>query len=87
MNKLHTEAIRLDEVAHDTEVSSLGRGVEIVDVAGIDTRIFTLPREVSIVSCNGEVSTCPTSHSGGEAIVATGNEPMKNRRSHKVVKG
>ena len=39
--------MRSDEVAHDTEVPSLKRGVEIVDVAGIDTRIFILPREVS----------------------------------------
>ena len=37
----------MDEVAHDVEVPSLARGVEIVDVAGIDTRIFALPREVS----------------------------------------
>jgi len=44
--KLHTEAIRSDEVPHDTEVLYLVRGVEIVDVAAIDTRIFILPREI-----------------------------------------
>ena len=36
----------MDEVAHDTEVLYLARGIEIVDVAGIGTRIFILPREV-----------------------------------------
>ena len=41
----------MDEVAHDTEVLYLARGIEIVDVAGIDTRIFTLPREIS--NCTG----------------------------------
>ena len=51
--KLHTEAIRSDEVPHAAEVQSfpfiLERKVstEMVDVAAIGTRIFTLPREVS----------------------------------------
>jgi hypothetical protein len=36
----------LDEVAHHTEVLDLERGIEIVDAAGIDTRTFTLPREI-----------------------------------------
>ncbi len=37
----------MDEVPHAAEVLSLERGAEIVDVAGIGTRIFILPREIS----------------------------------------
>ena len=50
--KLHTEAIRSDEVPHAAEVQNLffflerKDSTEIVDVAAIGTRIFTLPREV-----------------------------------------
>ena len=40
---------------------------EIVDVAGIDTRMFTLPREVLIRGNSVRKSA--------EAIVAVGNEP------------
>ena len=39
--------MRLDEVTHAAEVPCLERGAEIVDVAGINARMFTLPREVS----------------------------------------
>jgi hypothetical protein len=39
--------MRLDEVPHAAEVPSLEKGAKIVDVAGINTWIFTLPREVS----------------------------------------
>ena len=41
----------MDEVTHAAEVASLERGAKIVDVAGINTWIFTLPREVS--NCTG----------------------------------
>src|SRR5690554_647769 len=45
----YTEAIRSDEVAHHTEVQTFRKvgSTEMVDMAGIDIRIFTLPREVS----------------------------------------
>ena len=39
--------MRPDKVAHHTEVQTREGSAEIVDVAGLGTRIFTLPREVS----------------------------------------
>ena len=46
--KLHTEAIRSDEVPQLPKSNpSKEDCTEMVDVEGIDTRIFTLPREVS----------------------------------------
>ena len=55
----------MEKVAHDTEVPSLAIGVEIVDVAGIDTRIFILPREVSTTTgwLSREVSRSHSSQS------------------------
>jgi len=46
--KPYTEAMRSDEVPHHAEVQAPRKGgsTEMVDMAGIDTRIFTLPREV-----------------------------------------
>ena len=45
--------MRWDEVSHAAEVQGLKlvfeNSAKIVDVAGIDTRIFILPREVSIL--------------------------------------
>ena len=40
----------MDEVAQHTEVLNLKRGIEIVDAAAIDTRIFTLPREIFMLT-------------------------------------
>ena len=72
--KLHTEAIRSDEVSHAAEVQSLPffilerkDSTEIVDVAVIGIRMFTLPREVSNYRVWFEKSA--------EAIVVTGNKP------------
>ena len=41
---------------------------EMVDVAGIDTRIFTLPRETSLCRVHRKKSA--------EVIVVGGNEPI-----------
>ncbi|MEM8940318.1 MAG: hypothetical protein AAGC64_13340 [Bacteroidota bacterium] len=55
--------MRPEEVAHHTEVQSAERrGAEIVDRAGLDTRIFALPREVRMPRVgDGEVSRSHTS--------------------------
>ncbi len=47
--KPYTEAKRSDEVAHHSEVPTFRKegSTELVDMAGIGTRIFTLPREIS----------------------------------------
>ena len=62
----HTEAMRWDEVPHDTEVQSLSDQVtitKIVDVAAIGIRIFILPREVSgCLECLREVSRSHSSY-------------------------
>ncbi|MAE86534.1 MAG: hypothetical protein CMB80_27615 [Flammeovirgaceae bacterium] len=39
--------MRPDEVTHHTEVQTREGSAEIVDVAGLGTRVFILPREVS----------------------------------------
>ncbi|WP_184495248.1 hypothetical protein [Algoriphagus iocasae] len=46
----HTEAMRSDEVTHAAEVPTFRKGgsTKIVDVAAIGTRIFTLPRGLSV---------------------------------------
>ncbi|MEQ8472011.1 MAG: hypothetical protein RIC35_12545 [Marinoscillum sp.] len=59
--------MRPDEVAHHTEVQTREGCAEIVDVAGLGTRIFILPREISPCRVHGEKSA--------EPIVVGGLEP------------
>ena len=75
----HTEAMRPDKVAHHTEVQTREGSAEIVDVAGLGTRIFTLPREVSDYRVFSEKSA--------ETIVIERNEPLNKWRTHTSMKG
>lgn len=52
---------------------------EMVDVAGIDTGIFTLPREVSLCRVHREKSA--------EAIVPDSYEPLKSKEVSQVREG
>ena len=71
--------MRPDKVAHHTEVQTREGRAEIVDVAGLGTRIFTLPREVSDYRVFSEKSA--------ETIVIERNEPLNKWRTHTSMKG
>jgi hypothetical protein len=61
--------MRRDEVTHAADVQLLIHS-KIVDVAGIDTRVYTLPREVSTIT-SGSVEK------SAEVILVGRNEPME----------
>ena len=63
---------------------SIGDGTEIVDLAGIDTRIFTLPREISLTYSSWVWSQNVYSEKSAEVIVLIWKRAVKDKqRSHK----